>query len=55
MRYMHEEFPTLVIREMEQNHGEIIFHTYLKGTKLQKTMSTAGGDVKQLRTCVYSW
>lgn len=31
-----------------KNHGEIIFHTYLKGTKLQKTMSTAGGDVKQL-------
>ena len=31
-----------------ENHGEILFHTYLKGNKIQKTMSTAGMDVEQL-------
>lgn len=31
-----------------ENHGEITFHSYLKGNKVQKTMSTVDRDVEQL-------
>lgn len=46
--YMHEKFPTLVQGNGNENHREINFHTYLKGSKVQKTMSTVDRDVEQL-------
>lgn len=31
-----------------ENHDEITFHTYLKGSEVQKTMSNVSRDVEQL-------